>query len=849
MHRGVGFWSGLGRTLQTRVGRRVFLLFITCAVLPVTVLGVASYQSVSKALRQQAFDRSRLTAKRMGTALFERFVDLRPSLSFAASAWRARHDLVIDPRFVSVAVVSERSSEVLRGTLPALPRLNARQHAHLKAGGTIVAVSPDTSTAILMAQAFDAAGETSGIIWAQVSDELVDRVLVSESTAATSGPSCIVLPDGAIVRCRDGISVGKGSFAPALGSNVSGAFVWDSDERNLAGFFSLFLGGEFAAGDWRFIYSEPESEILAPMRLFRRWFALAGGLALLIVGFLSIGQIRRHLQPLDALQAATDRVARLEFDSPVDVKSGDEFEDLADAFNGMSQRVRDQFVEADRLNQALGNTTDELRERQVRLGAILDTAADAIITVDIDRRIESFNRTAERVFGLSEAEAIGSSLDALIVSQGLTSDATGRRADGTMFAAEVVFTEARAGERMICTVFVRDVSERKRAAEERDQLESHLRHAQKMETIGTLAGGIAHDFNNILTPIMGYVDLALGEDSSDNIKEDLGEVRRAAMRAKDLVQQILLFSRRGEREFSTFELGPVVQEALKLLRSSLPTTIEIRSVIACDVPRVTGDATQLHQVLMNLCTNAYHAMRDHGGVLDVRLDMTEREGKRAVRLRVADSGHGMDAATLQRLFEPFFTTKAAGEGTGLGMSIVHGIIAQHGGTVTVDSIIGTGTSFEIVLPAAAQDAGISMQAAAVTQERGQGRVLVVDDEAVIGRLVVRMLERQGYSAVATTKPRDVLEMLATGSPSFDLVITDQTMPGMTGLQLAEKIQTWRPEFPVVLLSGYSELGGAQNPRELGLCAVLTKPVSAEVLTATVARALSEERPLVQAIAA
>jgi signal transduction histidine kinase/ActR/RegA family two-component response regulator len=472
------------------------------------------------------------------------------------------------------------------------------------------------------------------------------------------------------------------------------------------------------------------------------------------------------------------------------------------------------------------------------------------------------------VFGLREAEAVGQPLSRLFavpLGTGLGTlpvarpdvgspllEVPGRRADGATFPAEVTFTEAQAGDHVIYTVFVRDISDRKRAAEEREGLEAQLRHAQKMETIGTLAGGIAHDFNNILTPIIGHVELALADTGAAGVSADLDQVRRAALRAKDLVKQILLFSRRGEKAFSPVELGPVVKEALKLLRSSLPATIEIRSSVAADVMPVVGDPTQLHQVLMNLCTNAYHAMRERGGLLDVRLEMArldprasvaipQIEGDRAVRLAVRDTGHGMDAATLERLFEPFFTTKPVGEGTGLGMSIVHGIITDHGGTITVASQPGAGTTFEIYLPPAQAQPGSGVAVAAGPDARGEGRILVVDDDAVIARLVARVLQRQGYEVVPTTSPTEVGGMLANAERPFDLVITDQTMPGMTGLQLAQQIARWRPGFPVILMSGYSEFGDRRDPGELGLRDLLTKPVEMDVLTTAVGRVLRESR--------
>jgi PAS domain S-box-containing protein len=857
--------------VQTRVGRRVVVLFIVCAVLPVTVLGIASYVTIADSLREQASDRARLTAKRIGAGLMERFGTLESSLiSVAANLSDApsgmmRETAARDDRFADVAIISGNSQHRLRGALPVVPKLTARQQRQLQSGGTIITLSGDTSGAIMMARQITTAGGLRGVIWARVSDSVVGRVLATEAVTAQHASSCITLRSGAVIRCADRKALLGAALAPGLTSEPSGAFVWESNDRYLAGFWSLFLDAQFASPDWRIIFSEPEAEILAPLTRFRRMFALAAALAILIVAFLSTGQIRRSLGPLAALRLGTERIARLEFDRPVEVKSGDEFEDLADTFNAMSDRVRAQFVEASRLNQELGHKSAELQEREVRLAAILDAAADAIVTVDPAGRLESFNRTAERMFGLAESEAVGRPLNDLfgvLVATGpgsieATSDvpsplveAVALRRDGATFPAEVQFTEARAGDRILHTVFIRDISERKRSAEERDRLEAQLRHAQKMETIGTLAGGIAHDFNNILTPIIGHVELAIGEPMSADVTADLEQVLSAAMRARDLVRQILLFSRRGEKAFSTIEVGVIVTEALKLLRASLPVTIEIKSSIAPDVARIVGDPTQLHQVLMNLCTNAYHAMRERGGVLEVQVDMVNIDAitggraaeQRAVRLVVRDTGQGMNAATLERLFEPFFTTKPAGEGTGLGMSIVHGIITRHGGTITVQSEPGSGTTFEIHLPSADQDVGVGeTEALASIPVRGEGRILVVDDDPVIAKLLARVLARVGYHVVQTSVSSDVPAMLAAAEPTFDLLITDQTMPGMTGLELADRIQNWRSGFPIILLSGYSELGGRQDLKQHGLREVLMKPVPIDVLATTVARVLNEDR--------
>ncbi|HWL41003.1 MAG TPA: ATP-binding protein [Gemmatimonadaceae bacterium] len=865
------------QTLHTRVGRRVVLLFLICAMLPVAVLGTVSYITLAESLREQAFDRARLKAKRAGAALAERFGNLESSLISVAAVLAKAPALmgearVMDDRFVAFSVFKDGTNRPQFGVMPAIPPLTALQQRHLESGGTVLTLSTDPTRSMLMTRRI-VTTEPRDVIWAQISDSVLTRVFAAEGATGIEASYCVVMPDGSVVRCVTPQALQSGALAPAiLGSSPSGAFAWVAGERYLAGFWALFLDAQYASPDWRIIISQPEAEILAPLVRFRRTFALTTLLAVLVVAFLSTRQIRRSLRPLNALRDGTERIARLEFDRPVEVNSGDEFEDLAGAFNSMSERVQAQFLEAGRLNDAIVSKSEELHEREVRMVAILHASADAIVTIDESGRIESFNRTAERIFGLSEADAIGTSLGDLFgvplgagpgAANGSSHSASpilevaARRSDGTTFPTELKFTEARAGDRTLHTVFIRDISERKRGAEERERLEAQLRHAQKMDTIGTLAGGIAHDFNNILSPIIMNVEMALDVPLSTELKDDLNQVLTAAFRARDLVKQILLFSRRADTAFSTIEVAPIVGEALKLLRSSLPSTIEIKSSVAPDVANVVGDPTQLHQVLMNLCTNAYHAMRERGGTLDVRVDMVDMDAvvgggaaeQRAVRIVVRDTGEGMNAATLERLFEPFFTTKAVGEGTGLGMSIVHGIITQHGGTIAVESTPGSGSTFEIHLPAAEQAIEAGEQVVPAVSARGEGRILIVDDDAVIAQVVARVLSRSGYDVAQATAASQVMTMLAEAEPPFDLVITDQTMPGMTGIELADRIQTWRRGFPVILLTGYSAFGGHQDPRQHGLREVLMKPVPIAVLAATVARVLAEDRPALPPVGA
>ena len=387
------------------------------------------------------------------------------------------------------------------------------------------------------------------------------------------------------------------------------------------------------------------------------------------------------------------------------------------------------------------------------------------------------------------------------------------------------------------------------AQADRHSMERQLRQAQKMEAIGTLAGGIAHDFNNILSAMGGYTELArmdIGDD--DAVLGHLAEVSKAGTRAAGLVRQILAFSRRQEQERRPLQLEGVVTEALKLLRATIPSSIEF-DVRLVDVPTVLADATQVHQTMMNLCTNAWHAMRDVPGRLVVRLepfavdaDFAEahpslRSGSYA-RLAVGDTGHGMDAVTLSRIFEPFFTTKAPGSGTGLGLSVVHGIMQSHDGAVTVYSQPGEGTTFHLYFPAHAADGtGAPEVYSAVPRGHGE-RILFLDDEVVLAQMGAKMLERLGYAVTIATDAAEALEQFTARPGDFDALVTDLTMPGLLGTEVAGRVLGLRPDLPILLVTGYTATLTAATVKTLGIRALALKPLNLETLGRSVHEILS-----------
>jgi signal transduction histidine kinase len=400
-----------------------------------------------------------------------------------------------------------------------------------------------------------------------------------------------------------------------------------------------------------------------------------------------------------------------------------------------------------------------------------------------------------------------------------------------------------------------EIAEKMEAQASARKLARQLQQSQKMEAIGTLAGGIAHDFNNILSAILGYTELAqlhitsACQNPGCPAIKDLAQVFKASERAKDLVRQILTFSRRQDDKKSLLHLGPVVEEALDLLRSSLPQSIAIRSRITCEDDRVLANATQIHQIIMNLGTNAHHAMRQTGGVLAVeveRIEIQDFDEKSEniqlapgpyLLLKVCDNGCGMEPAILDKIFDPYFTTKPKDQGTGMGLAVVHGIVKSHEGLITVYSEPGKGTSFQIYLPRIVTPRSEPEAVVGGEIPMGTERILLIDDEALVARMQGRLLESLGYTVTHETDPLKALQLFTTAPNEFDLVLTDMTMPRMNGATLTQNILSIRPDIPVVLCTGFSELVNEAEARALGFKAFAMKPLVRKSIAGIVRSAL------------
>ncbi|MBS1178465.1 MAG: histidine kinase [Proteobacteria bacterium] len=514
-----------------------------------------------------------------------------------------------------------------------------------------------------------------------------------------------------------------------------------------------------------------------------------------------------------------------------------------------------------------------LRASEAQYRAIFDASIDALILWNSRYERVDVNPAYERIFGWSRDEVVGCSVDGPnpdpdsshtrreLVQRALAGEACSAereavRKDGTRILIEVHAIPFRhRGEAHVLAI-ARDITERRAAEVQRERLEAQLRQAQKMEAIGQLTGGIAHDFNNILTSVIGY--LVLGQERAgtlgdERLQRQLDKAQLAAQRARELIAQMLAFARRQRGERRVLPLAPLVRQTLQLLRSTLPASVAVNALLPDDAagPCVEADAVQLEQVLFNLCLNARDAI-DASGLIKVRL--RECSGSftcascRAqlplaswVELSVADNGSGIAAGTLERMFEPFFSTKEVGRGSGMGLAMVHGIVHDHGGHVVVETEPQAGSVFRVLLPPA--QAEPQSEPAAVAQAPAarplQARVMVVDDEAMVGDFMAELLDGWGLEVVLQRDPLQALAWLEHSDQALDLLITDQTMPQLSGLQLAQRAGTLRPGLPVLLYTGNAEGIDAEEAKRHGVCGVLRKPVDAEALQALMQRCLSK----------
>ena len=548
----------------------------------------------------------------------------------------------------------------------------------------------------------------------------------------------------------------------------------------------------------------------------------------------------------------------------------DELDILAEAVNGMRvnlnesySKLKDEIAERKQAEHAL-------RQSETHLRTLINSIPDLVWLKDCEGVYLSCNSKFERFFGAKKIDIVGKTdYDFVDKKQADSFRENDKIAMATNrpFLIEETIVYADDGHveyletkktpvsdhkgRLIGVLGIaRDITDRKKTEEEKAKLKTRLQQSQKMEAIGTLAGGIAHDFNNILYPLIGFAEM-LQEDLPDDSpeQESVLQVLQAAMRAKDLVKQILAFSRKSEQALKPIRLQSLLKEILKLLKASIPKTIHIRLDIASDCGLVVADPTQIHQVVMNLATNAYHAMQEKGGSLKISLSQTQiytkdsglpelLPGDYAV-LKVADTGTGIDKHLMNKIFDPYFTTKDTSKGSGLGLSVVLGIVKSCNGTILVNSEPGAGTEVRVYLPVMKQTTQMEKKVRSDPIQGGTERILIVDDEEMIVDMEKQMLERLGYNVTALTDSLEALEVFETGPNGFDLVITDMTMPHMTGVQLADKIKSIRQDIPVIICSGFSDQIDAETSKKMGIQGYLIKPVTRNEIAGLVRTVLDE----------
>jgi PAS domain S-box-containing protein len=511
-----------------------------------------------------------------------------------------------------------------------------------------------------------------------------------------------------------------------------------------------------------------------------------------------------------------------------------------------------------------------LLHSEERFARAFGASPDALAIIDMKTgQMLEVNEGFERLFGYPRAAVVGhSSFEVglwanpdereqarrILFEQGTLRDfpIVGRRADGQLRDCLLSCELVELSEGRAVWANLRDVTEKLKIERAHAELEAQLRQAQKMEALGTLAGGIAHDFNNILGAIMAYSELIkLDAHLPEQVQSYVVELRRAGERAKDLVQQILTFSRRQPQQRRAVRVDIAVRDALNLLRSTLPSTIRIDAYISPDTPLVLADITQIHQVMTNLGTNAAHAMKNLAGTLSISLDTVEIDeataqtnaqlnARRYARITVRDDGGGMSPETVKRIFEPFFTTKLPGEGTGLGLAVVDGIVRDHEGAIEVVSDVGSGTTISVYLP---EHEAVLVDEVTPTsplrRARGQ-RVLFIDDETVLCRSVSSLLERLGYVVTARSDPSEALELFRQNPHAFDVVLTDLTMPGLTGVDVAREVQKLSPRKPVLMMSGFNSTWTAEALRAVGVIELIKKPLGAVQLSETLASLFARE---------
>lgn len=567
---------------------------------------------------------------------------------------------------------------------------------------------------------------------------------------------------------------------------------------------------------------------------------------------------RTIAKSLSTLRSGVALIAAGNLRHKTGLRRQDELGDLSRSFDDMTERLEAITVFKDELERKVVERTETLQ----RQADLLELAHSAILVIDGENRITFWNRAAEEMYGWTKAEAQGKLIRSLLSTQYPVSY--------QQYVSTLTREGRWEGELIHTTKDGRQINVLSRQALQNDarnsrtimqinldttdarQMEQHLRQAQKQEALGTLAGGIAHDFNNILAAIVGFTEL-LHDRLPENSRENryAKRILEASLRARDLVKQMLTFSRRTEGEKKPLRLSSIVKETAKLLRASIPSTVSIQVNVQSESGVILGSPIEIQQVVMNLGTNAAHAMREKGGVLDIELSDFSVPASNGnphgiepgfyMRLVVRDTGTGISPEVMDKIFDPFFTTKGQGEGTGLGLSVVMGIVNQCHGYITAESQLGEGSTFSVYFPKVEQEPKTLPMVGQEPLSRGNERILFVDDEEAIVEMGEEMLAELGYEVTCQTSSRQALALFRLDPSRFDLVITDQTMPDITGMELASEMLVIRPDLPIILATGFSHVVNAEKAKANGIKGFLMKPLTKSEIGKTVRKVLDDKK--------